>query len=70
MCMGFVVDVRKGGADYSGYCGSSHAPFDGSPPLIQNELKFPLTRSNSVGGEPSEHHGPKEKATEGESVRL
>lgn len=28
VCMGFEVDVRKGGADYSGYCGSSHALFD------------------------------------------
>lgn len=26
--MGFVADVRKGDADYSGLCGSSHAPFD------------------------------------------
>lgn len=32
------------------------------------KFKFPLTRSNGVGGMPSKHHDPQEKAEEGVSV--
>lgn len=57
-----IVDVRKGGADYSGHC-LTEVPLQFQ---ISKKKKIPLTKSNGFGGEPSVHHDP--KATEGESI--